>query len=120
MTLPKGATRRIAKIVGTELGYEDHGIFTASLHLDYGSSAQGAGLFALDQYDKTQDRRVGTALGLEFVIRLIRACGVSNWESLVGRTVYAISTPNKVLAIEPLPTEPGEAFWFDKLWEEGP
>ena len=118
MTLPKGAERRIAKIDSTELGWEDHGIFTAIVGLDYGTGGhQSAGLYALDEYDKALDRRVGSKEGMDFIIRLLRACGVDKWESLIGRTVYAVSTSNKVLAIEPLPTEPGEAFWFDSLWE---
>lgn len=109
--------KKIAKVTGTFLGWEDHGMFTCSLTLDYGHSGQGAGFYQLSTYDPATDRQVGTAEGLEFVIRLLRACGVSSWERLVGRTVFAHATSGKVLGIEPLPTEPGEAFFFDDLWE---
>ena len=36
-----------AQIESTMLGFEDHGIFTCFLNLDYGSSAQGFGGAAL-------------------------------------------------------------------------
>jgi hypothetical protein len=116
--VPDGAERRIAKIDETMLGWEDHGIFTCVVGLDYGGSHQGAGMYMLDTFDKKADRRVGTAEGTEFLMRFLRACGVDRWERLKGRTVYAVATHTKVLAIEPLPTEPGVEFWFDDLWEE--
>lgn len=112
----RGAVKRIAKITRTTLGWEDHGIFTCIVELDYGISAQGAGLLALDEWSEKDDRRVGTAEGMEFIMRLLRACGVDRWEDLPGRTVYATATNSRVLGIEPLPTEPGEPFFFDDLW----
>ena len=35
--------KQIAKIESTHLGYEDHGILTAHLYVDYGGSHQGIG-----------------------------------------------------------------------------
>lgn len=114
--------RSVAKVERTTLGYEDHGILTCFLHLSYGTGgAQGAGGYALDEYDKTLERRVGTAYGCEFLIRLMRACGVDEWSKLKGRTVYAVRDGDgfgaTVIGIEPLPTEPGEAFMFADLKE---
>ncbi|CAB4894635.1 unannotated protein [freshwater metagenome] len=98
---------RIAKALSTELGYEDHGIFTAIVRLDYGGSGQGAGLYAL-KGDK----------GIEFVRRMVDAFGVQSWEQIPGRTVIAVADYTKVHGIKPLPTEPGTAFMFDDLWNE--
>jgi hypothetical protein len=111
--------RRVAKITGAHLGWEDHGIFTCWIDLDYGGSGQGAGLYALDEYIVEKDCRVGTAEGMEFIMRLLKACGVGRWEDLVGRTVYATATMSKVLSIEPLPTESGEKFVFEDVLEAG-
>jgi hypothetical protein len=108
----------IAKVEQVELGYEDHGILTCMLRLAFGSSGQGAGGYALDAYDEELKRRVGTAYGMEFVIRTMRACGVNEWSKIKGRTIFALrdpADPTYIKGIAPLPTEPGEPFVFDEL-----
>ena len=110
--------KRIAKVRDVHLGWEDHGIFTCWLDLDYGDSGQGAGLYALDEWDESQDRRVGTAQGLECIMRLMQVFNVNEWSEIEGRTCYAIATYTKVLGLEPLPTEGGKALMFDELWKE--
>ena len=111
----------IAKVESTSLGYEDHGILTCWLHLKYGTGVQGAGGYALDEYDEAAERRVGTAYGCEFIVRLMRACGVDEWSKVKGRTVYAVRDGEgfgaRVIGIAPLPTEKGEEFLFDSLKE---
>ncbi len=99
------------------MGVEDHGILTAYIHLTYGKSGgQGAGGMSLDTYDKVKERRVGHALGSEFILRTLRAFGVSKWEDLQGRTVFAlIDKNNRVAGFQPLPTEKGEEFLFEDL-----
>lgn len=98
--------KRVAKIKSTMLGFEDHGIFTYMLQLDYGGSSQGAG---------------GYVLGGDYTDRLLKgilsACGVSSWEKLPGRTVYAYADFGKVYALEPLPTENGKRFAIDETFE---
>lgn len=112
----------IAKIESTMLGTEDHGIFTAYLFVTYGGSGQGIGGYGLDEYSEEEKRRKGTAYGMEFVTRLMRACGVSSWEKLAGRTIYVLKDSDRlharVLGVENLPTEPGERFLFDELRAE--
>jgi hypothetical protein len=64
---------------------------------------------------------------MEFVARLMRACGVSSWEKLVGRTIFVLQDlpegasslgTSSVVGIENLPTEPGERFVFADLASE--
>ena len=108
--------RKIAKITDAFLGVEDHGIWTASLTLDYGNgSAQGTPGFGLDRHVERGFPREGTAFGMTFIMRLCSACGVQEWGELVGRTVYALIGEGMVRGIEPLPTEPGRLFMFDGL-----
>ncbi len=76
-----------AKITKVRLGYEDHGILTCFLDLDYGSLSQGFGGYTLDSYDEAKKERVGTAYGMEFLIRIMKVVGVENWEDLVGKHV---------------------------------
>lgn len=109
--------KEIAKIEDVSLGYEDHGILTCWLHLSYGTGGQGAGGYALDEFDEATRERRGTAYGCEFIIRLMRACGVEEWSKMKGRTVFALrnSSSGLVKGIAPLPTEPGEEFVFDSI-----
>ena len=99
---------RIARIESTSLGFEDHGILTAWLHVTYGGSSQGIGGFAL------------THSAGSFIRGVLRACGVDKWEKLVGRTIYVLredtSFQARAVGIEPLPTEDGERFLFDE-WQ---
>lgn len=66
-----------AEITGTQLGFEDRGIFTFSVDLNYGGN--GAQSFG------------GYALGKEYtnyVIKgILKTVGVDNWEDLKGKHV---------------------------------
>lgn len=115
-------TEQIAKIRRVKLGWEDHGIFTCSLDLDYGGSGQGAGGYGLDEPRKGEDGehlgRFGTAYGMEWIIRLMRACNAEDWRDVEGTTVIALRDEGyhgRVRGIKPLPTEQGEPFIFDEL-----
>ena len=92
-------TIRNAKISGTRLGYEDHGIVTAIVDLNYGGSGQDFGLYSLSEYDKEHDRQKGTAFGMEFIIRTLDVVGAETWEELKGRYVRVQATMNKVISI---------------------
>jgi hypothetical protein len=122
--------KALAKIEGTSLGWEDRGILTCRLFVSYGSSSQGIGGYALDEprweggeHHKGEFLgRFGTAYGMEFVRRLMVACGVDSWEKLKGRTVFVLKDSDrwqaKVVGVENLPTEPGECFIFADLARE--
>lgn len=124
--------RDIAKITSTMLGYEDHGILTCYLTVDYGSGGcQGVGGYGMDMPIRDDDdrfvKRVGTAYGMEFVCRIIKACGVETWEQVKGRTIFVLQDlpedasawgTSRVIGIENLPTERGERFIFADLYEE--
>src|SRR5690348_5448746 len=115
-------TEQIAKIRHVKLGWEDHGIFTCQLDLDYGGSGQGAGGYALDEARKGGNDehigRFGTAYGMEWIIRLMRACNAQDFSEVKGKTVIALRDEGyhgRVRGIKPLPTERGESFIFDEL-----
>lgn len=116
-------TEQIAKIRNVKLGWEDHGIFTCQLDLDYGGSGQGAGGFCLDEprHDAAGDfiGRFGTAFGMEWVIRLMRACNANDFSEVKGTTLIALREPDdyhgKVIGLKPLPTEKGQEFIFGDM-----
>lgn len=102
-----GYTREIGKIRRTQLGFEDHGIMTAMLDIDYGDSSQSIGGYSLDS-------SCGPAMAL-FVEGILRATGVDFWEKVVGRTVFVLSVDRRAVGIEPLPTEKGTQFLFASI-----
>jgi hypothetical protein len=75
----------IAKVESTMLGPEDHGIWTAQLHLTgmTGGWGQSAGGFSLDE---PQDgaRRRGTAFGMDQIIAIVETLGCGDWEHAAG------------------------------------
>jgi hypothetical protein len=57
------------------IGREDHGIFGALVDFRDGSMGQGLGYLALDAYDPVTDRRRGTDVGMEWLIRVTELLG---------------------------------------------
>jgi hypothetical protein len=64
---------------------------------------------------------VGTAYGMEFIRRTLKAASVDEWEKLKGRTIYVLTEDDgwnsRVIGIGPLETEGTEKdnFIFDDL-----
>ena len=82
----------IAKIDSTTLGYEAHGILTAYLNLSWGSSGIAIGGYSLDtpKEGRRDFARVGTAYGLDHLIRIMETVGVEKWEALKGQQVIVL------------------------------
>ena len=81
---------KLGKIESVNLGYEDHGILTCWLHFDFGGAGQGFGGYCLDIYDEKKGKRIGQAAGMDFIVRILEACGVDSWEELPGKIMYAL------------------------------
>lgn len=90
---------RNAIIESTCLGLEDHGIFSAYLHLKYDGSGQSFGGYALDQFVKATREREGTAYGMEFIRRILATVGVESWEELKGKHLRADCEHHKIHGI---------------------
>lgn len=76
-----------ARITSTRLGFEDHGIMTFSLGLEFKSGGVSFGGYALDIYDKEKDERVGVGEGLDCLKEIMETVGVETWEDLKGKYV---------------------------------
>ena len=76
---------RNAQIKGTRLGYEDHGILTCSLELDYGGGGQVFGNYDLR----------GKLLA-KWVKAILDVVGVKEWEELPGNYIRAKQEHSKV------------------------
>lgn len=70
---------RNAIIRSVRLGFEDHGILTAWLDLDYGSVCQGFGGWNL--------QAIGANYCGEFVKGCLNVVGVNEWGDLPGKTI---------------------------------
>lgn len=80
-----------AKITNTQLGYEDHCIFTCMLTLEGGGWGCGFGGYALDEYKKQYKKRIATQQGFQAIIELMETLEVRNWEELKGQYVRVVS-----------------------------
>lgn len=70
-----------AKITGTMLGIEDHGMFTSYIYLEWDHGGVGFGGYVLGT-SKQQ-----TALAIPYLQRLMEVVGVEKWEDLKGKYV---------------------------------
>lgn len=98
-----------AKITGTMLGIEDHGILTYMINMDYGGSGQGAGGYCMDTYDESQKKRVGTPLLASHLLQIFKTLEVTKWEDLPGKFCRVKATHNGVQAIG----HPFKDKWFE-------
>lgn len=80
----------VGKVERTLLGYEDHGIFTLYLYLDFAGSSQGAGGYFLDDYDKEKDCRIPTLSGMRWIMEVMACVGAREWENVKGTTLVAL------------------------------
>lgn len=94
-----------AKITYTHLGYEDHGIMTFYLGLDYGGSGQAAGGYALDDRDPLKDidgiflgRKATKIFGLT-VQAILNTLELQKWEDLPGTHIRVKADDGKVYEI---------------------
>ncbi len=72
-----------ARIARTDLGYQDHGIFTIGLYFEWGSGSQGMPGWSFGRGDA--EDKVGA-----FVRRVLAVVGVSRWEAVAGSSVYVL------------------------------
>ena len=94
-----------AKITQTFLGLEDHGIFTATITLDYGGSGQSFGGYS---FSGEEIPAKSDYCGY-FVRRVMEIVGVNSWEELKGEKIRVKASHSKVEAIGNLL----EGNWFN-------
>lgn len=82
---------QIGTVTATHLGYEFHGILTASLTVEWEGGGVAVGGLVLDErtHGEGYSRR-GTAFGLDHIIHIIRTVGVESWEQIKGRQVIVL------------------------------
>ncbi len=66
------------------LGFEDHGMLSFMISLDFASSSQGFGGWRLDTWCSESSVGIGTAQGCQMIISLLKTLGVNEWSHLIG------------------------------------
>ena len=102
--------KEAAKITDTFLGFEDHGFFTAIIHVDYGHVMQGIGLRVLGYEGDYQEPMRATKAGCDYIMHTLKACGVKTWEQLKGCRIQVLFPDEFRLNMQPIGIE---GFEFD-------
>lgn len=110
---PKGYYKRLGIIESTFLGNEmDHGFFMAQLTFNFGGAVQAAQII----FGKDDTH------GVEFIKKVLDACGASTWESLKGKKAMALyeddTYNNYIRGIAPMPYGEGKPIVFSEIWSE--
>ena len=111
--------RQLGKVRKVDLFREDHGLLTLYVHLEFAGSGQGFGGYCLDTFDKARGRRVGSAMGLDFVMRLLALFDVDRLDDITGRYVYALRRDgwnSPIIGLE-LPEPDGGARFMVADWQ---
>jgi len=114
--------KELARVDTVDLSIEDHGILSCFVMLDKEEGLhQGFGGYSLDGYDKKLKRRVGTAAGLDWILRLLQIFKVNKLEDITGKMCYAIyeddSFNRTIKGIKTLEIDGGEEFLI-KDWQK--
>lgn len=115
-----GYYRAIGRVESAWIGFEDHGILTFGLDVNYGGGLhQGVGGLFLGTRDASGSEERGEAKPWagDCIIRLLRCFGVDKIHQIAGRTAYFLWKDDKThnvlpIGIEPLPVSNGERFLF--------
>ncbi len=94
----------LAKVKSVTLGYQDYGILTSFLYLEYatpdyklGSTSQGFGGYGL-----------GGSYAHDWIEGVLRVCGVQSWDEVPGTWLWVEATRMKVISIKGV--ESGKTF----------
>lgn len=109
-----------AQITGVSLGYEDHGILTFRLGLEFANGGCCLyGGYALDSYDKEKRKRVAGAKSMECLTEIMRVVGVRNWEDLNGKYIRVVDNGRSSCVDTIGNLMKDEWFNISKFFEEG-
>ena len=114
-------TKQLARVEDCRLEIEDHGILTCwlNLHKEEGLH-QSFGGYSLDGYDESLKRRIGTASGMDWILRLMQVFGVTKLEHIKGKMCYALYEKSSQLikGIQTLEIDSGKSFIISEWVEQ--
>lgn len=113
--------KQLGKVESVSFGSGDHGNMTFWVMLDFGGGGQGFGGYALDDWDESKKRRVGTAAGMDLIMQLLELFKVDSLNQIAGRPVYALYENehhfnDKIIGLE-IPAFDGGKKFLIKDWQ---
>lgn len=87
-----------AVIESATISYGDRGILECWIHLDYGGAGQGFGGYAL-YLPKSYTHHKLESLAGHFIYRTMEIAGVTDWDSLKGKTIRVKGDHGGITAI---------------------
>ena len=114
--------KQLARITGVDLGIKMH-MLSIGVHLQKEDGTEKIfGEYQLDNYDKDLNRMVGTAGGMDFILRLLQVFNTTELKFLRGRMCYAIlNSDGDVVGLKSLNMDGGDEFLisdWQKQWFE--
>lgn len=92
---------KLAKITSASLCIE-RTILSFWIHVNYEDGmGQGIGGLALDTYDKSKNRRIGTAFGCEVIKRLLVELNVNDFSEMTEKIIWVIGSNDSYGNFEP-------------------
>lgn len=101
---------QIARIESTYLGdgEDSHGIFSASLYLNFGMGGRSAGGYNLTSSDSAA----------RFIRGVLRVLQIDSWEGVKGHSVIAlVDEKDQIVGLKSLPFVADESFLFESIYE---
>lgn len=81
--------KKLAKIESAKLEIQERGILNFWIMVSYEEGCcQGIGGYALDEYDESKKKRIGTAYGCEMIRRLLLELGVDDFSEMKGKMIW--------------------------------
>lgn len=107
--------KELARVEKVELVLD--GVLMLNIHLEKESGFhQCFGTYQLSEYDKTLDRQVGSAQGLDYILQILDVFNVDRLEKIQGKMCYALyekpykSFSSFIRGIEALKIDGGKKF----------
>jgi hypothetical protein len=106
----------IGTVVDMFLGFEDHGIFSWNLDIDYGNgNGQGTGHRALGGNKKFGHRSDYSMITHYVILHLLHVAGVNQWEELRGKQLLFIKKEKYGLIVGISSLNGSRSFFFEEI-----
>lgn len=106
--------RELGRVESADVTLDRDGVFLAfQIAFRFGGSGQCFGGIALDDYDKSKARRVGTAAGADLLRRLMEVFGVTRFRDIEGKIAFVERRNGLIVAVEMPACDGGKRLHLD-------
>lgn len=109
--------KQLGQVKKAEITFGERGILQFYIEFNFGDTEQAYARI-LDDYDSKKKKRVGTAFGLECIIRLMQVFNVENFSEIKDRIVYVYRANDVIVGIQALAWDGGKSFLIEDIAKE--